>query len=721
MRKIWNYSKTPLLVAFCAFQISNLAQAKDSDSENPILTQLDHQTDRLKAAAPSLLKSLNLDAALDLFSAQVVTGMQVKGRYELKVLPAYKGSDFLRIDHWQINPDLNLLESMRVKSPRSFPVGFSADVVGEAYFITKYDTQMEALNVKNIKWEFSDIPFTADVADKMQNGESVIFDIPLTLSVGMTTPSVGSFVQPYLDGVHFIQNRFQVQISKFDHVIEDKSSGSPQMRVVQEVRVRLIGLKQEASTAEAGLKLWFNVWSTIGNSLIGKRVAVTSDSAAIQSVVLSDYIFNFHTSDEAQNAKTVQLYNDLLSPRLRLPARLTLNPLSSAESLQEFFISDLGAVDQAANEALANNIPFVDRGVTRVFSGNESGHPKQWALKLGVDFINFKASSNLDLNKKIVFLDGSNQEVKFGTPTVSRVQAYDHLWGSKHDEFSRSASLILPLDKNGNPTTQQNGESNLGDYVVTVQSKDSFLQEDYKENLIRFAKRQLAPEIIQVLGLENAIPDLEYQNARLFARITVKQPAFDYLKNLSLEEMRIKMAEYLAINATNMPGRSLEDIKNWAANHQAEIDKIVVKLHDVFTNPTYSSSHRIKTFVGMQFMTSQLGLVGWGDKVSSAFGEIGTGYIIHLLPPDKLADLVHVYMTLDATAFKKTQILPVFGQSDSSGIAQVVEYINNLYSKGSFDLRLETYGSANPGSGMSFKDGDVINVETLKKSLGRNP
>ena len=720
MRKFWICSKTPVLMAFCLFQVSNIAQANDSDSKNSILAQLDQQSDRLKSAAPSLIKSLNIDASLDLFNAQVITGTEIKGRYQLKVLPAYKGSDYLRIDHWQINPDINLLNAIRVKAPRSFPIGIRADVIGEAYFITKYDTQMEALKAKNIKWDFRDIPFTADVADKMQNGESVIFDVPLTLSVGMTTPPVGSFIQPYLDGVHFIQNRFQVQISKFDHVIEDKSSASPQMRMVQEVRVRLIGLKQETSTAEAGLKLWFNVWSTIGNSLIGKRVAVTSDSASIQSVVLSDYIFNFHTSDEAQNAKTIQLYNDLLSPRLRLPARLTLNPLSSAESLQEFFISDLGSVDQAANEAIANNIPFVERGVTRVFSGNASGHPKQWSLKLGVDFINFKASSNLDLNKKIVFLDGSNQEVKFGTPTVSRVQAYDHLWGSKHDEFSRSASLILPLDKNGDPTTQQNGESNLGDYVVTVQSKDSYLLEDYKENLIRFAKRQLAPEIIQVLGLEDAIPDSEYQNARLFARITVKQPAFDYLKSLSLEEMKIKMAEYLAMNATNLPGRSLEDSKNWAVNHQAEINKIVEKLHDLFTNPAYSPAQRIKTFVSMQYMTTQLGLVGWGDKVSSAFGEIGTGYIIHLLPEDRLSDLVNVYMTLDATAFRKTKILPVYGHSDSSGIAQVVEYINNLYSKGSFDLRLETYGSANPGSGMSFKDGDVINVENLKKSLGRN-
>jgi hypothetical protein len=665
---------------------------------DPIVTAANKMAAPLKEQAPKLLASLNLDASIDLFNAELITGLQLGGKYELQVVPAYQSTDYLRIDTWNPRANLDALAAARIDTSNHIPLSLQLNLQNDVIFISKFKSQSEALKMKHMEWNPKDIPFNSDIADKMPVGNSVIFSAQLGLTTGALTPQIGSVnsvIEPYLTAGFFIKGQFQVQVTKID---------------AARVRVRLVSIKTEGAAAEGGASLFYDGWSVVGNSLIGKRIFVTNaEKDNVAAVVMSDHIFNFHTSDEASNAETRKLYDDLLSPRLRLPARASLNLLSSTTALQGLFISDLGSVERAARAAIEKNTPLENRGIIRVFNGVQKGRPEGWSLKLGLNPINFKSSQRLDNAKQIDFVDTDQKSVKYAVPTVSSYLGFDALFGWKHDEFKRSSSLIMPINEQGQITDQADGKHGIGDFVLTVQSKNSTLHEDYKDNLLRFAHRQLSPEIVAAIHLDESVPNHIYQNARTFARIIIKQPAFNYISSLTYDQMKMGLEDYLRINADNLPGKSAAERAQWPSEHRADLDKMVYVLHDLTTNPNYSNKTRIQRFMKMQYNGSELSLLGFGDALSRTFHEVGSGYLISLLPKDQLANLVDVNISVDSTAFHGTLYLPEFGQSDSSGISQVVEYINNLIEKGGYDVRLETYGK------ISAVSGQVISVEAIRK------
>jgi hypothetical protein len=77
---------------------------------------------------------------------------------------------------------------------------------------------------------------------------------------------------------------------------------------------------------------------------------------------------------------------------------------------------------------------------------------------------------------------------------------------------------------------------------------------------------------------------------------------------------------------------------------------------------------------------------------NSFFREIGTGVLMSLFRPERLDQLLSVYIRVDATAFK-APIEANFGTSEFRSVVKVTEYIEHMLDQGSFDLRLETFGT----------------------------
>ena len=515
----------------------------------------------------------------------------------------------------------------------------------------------------------------------------------LVFGAGLNSPDVGSFLTPYANANYFISGQFQIQILKID---------------ASRVRVRIVSLKQNGAKAEVGSRMNFDAWAFVGKSFLGSRVMVLNDQKALASaVIMSDYIFNFRTGNAEKDQNTRKLYDAILSPKLRLPALQSLNPAGSRAAIEDLFVSDLASADKEVQKEMAAGVPLEERSVIRLFQGTQTGRPEGWSFKLGIDPLNFKKRIDSDFNKRIVFTDSDGQQVRFAVPTVSAKDVFNGGYGLFRDEFDRSASVIMPLDDNGNPTDVQNGISGVGDYVVTIESKQATLRNGKKSSLLNFARRQLSREILDVLKIENTMPGDIYQNFRLYAQIILKQPSFNYIRTLSLAQLQAKMNEYLQTNADYLPGRDAEERAAWVTEHQKDLDKIVFLVHRLTADPKLTTDERIAGFMKMQFNRSMTSMFGIGEGTARTFREMGMGYLISLLPKDKLAELVDVQMRLSSAQTKSIPV-PEFGTSDSAKIAQVVQFIDNLLQKGGYDVRLETYGE------MSLVSGQVISIESLK-------
>ena len=229
----------------------------------------------------------------------------------------------------------------------------------------------------------------------------------------------------------------------------------------------------------------------------------------------------------------------------------------------------------------------------------------------------------------------------------------------------------------------------MGEYVVSLEIEDKRMGRRETEDVLKTLKRNIAPSVIADLNIAPLLTATAYKNARVYAQVIFNEKAFQLLEGVSKDTIAEKFNAHLREVRALDVGDSFVGVDSWVRSHRDSVDKIAEQVA-ASLDPNQPLTKRISTFMDLQR--------------GRFFRKFGTGLIMSLLPQADLKQLLSVYIRLDTTAFPASVEFQ-YGTSEFRSVVKVVEFIEHQLNKGTFDLRLETFGivSATSGQVISLK------------------
>lgn len=601
----------------------------------------------------SWLADLDLNANLKL-DLSIFEGLSAELGYSYGVEPSYQDDMYTRIDRWR--PRLSI----------QLPGVFTRIEPGaEIVFIRQFPSQWQAVKALPV-FDPKGIPLTTENALRLAPGEVVMLPLDLNLFVGKGVSATVSPVGVYLDGHYVMKGRFQIQVLRMKE---------------NRVRLRLVGLRSRGPEVEAGTRLSLDVFnfSALDSGLaglFGKKIGSIGFSRSARAVIMADYVFDLN-DPSARKA-----YDGLLAADRKLAKIPLVNPLVSSRALEETMISDLTEVDRIAREDSAK--PLDARRIFAVFKGRSTGSMETEKRELNVlRLFTVRRTKSVSHDNHVVFMDSDNEELDFQAPTAIRSLSRKFLFGLGSESFTRKAQIVVPADGEGRP-------KGMGEYVVSVEMKDKRMGKGETAKALKYLRRSISPRIIGHMGLDVLLNRTKYRHARVYVQAIFNQHAMTRLEGIDRETLRTALDRHLASIRTQLPGDGEHDHADWLKDRRKDIDESLASLTTALS-PATPVKERIRLFINLQ--------------KNKFFREAGTGFLMSLLPEAELERYVGVSMRVDAVGFTQP-VQKSFGASDFDAVVKVTEYIQNMLDEGSFDLRLETFGTDLSATGqiVSFKE-----------------
>ena len=211
-------------------------------------------------------------------------------------------------------------------------------------------------------------------------------------------------------------------------------------------------------------------------------------------------------------------------------------------------------------------------------------------------------------------------------------------------------------------TNEQGQPIGTGEYVVTLELKDKRMGKSETDKARLKLKRMIAPSILKQMGIEPILTSTAYKNARIYSQVVFTETAFQRIQGLSAAQIEVSLTKYLVESEDSF------------ADKEKSIRKASLLLAESL-KPGKTPEEKIRLFADLQ-----------KEKL---FREVGTGFMMSLLPEQELEDLVSVYVRVDATAFGDKPIKVAFGHSDFRNLEKATECADYQQNRQNIDLRLE--------------------------------
>lgn len=634
-----------------ALSVSTFAQAQPQQPQQQrvdrhAIRQAEDQKDLGHRSVGQLIQNIELNAAVSV-DLSILKGLDTGFKYTYNVEPAYQAGLYTRIDRWT--------PKIKVHIPK---VMTSIEPGAEVIYLRQFPNQAQAVKAVP-RFDLNKIPLTAANALNLDPGDVVMLPVFLNVMIG---PDVGTNAGPiefFARGQYVMRGAYQIQALRLAD---------------QRVRLRLVATRQKGIEAETGARLnieifEFNPLNKIAEAIVGKRLGSVGFGKGPKGLVMADYIFDLSNPD-ARDAYDRLLSSDRLLTNFKL-----VNPLVGEKELQSMFVADLGGVDRIAETDSTK--PADQRRIMQIFKGRSTGETETFGLKANLlRIFTFDRSTSLSQDNHVVFLDSENETQDFLAPSHKREKRTKFWFGIRDEESLRKASIITPVDANGVP-------AKMGEFVVSLEMKDKHMGQGETERVLQNLRRNVAPSIIEKLNIEPLLTATSYTNARVYAQIIFNERAINDLQGITKAHLVQAFEKHLLEVRTQLGDKNPA---SWVQGHNYEIWSLSDQLVNAL-NPKYALRDRIRLFMDVQ--------------KNGFFREIGTGVLMSLFRPERLDQLLSVYIRVDATAFK-APIEANFGTSEFRSVVKVTEYIEHMLDQGSFDLRLETFGTTS-GQVISLK------------------
>ena len=601
-------------------------------------------------------QDISINAGLG--DVDLAEGINIGNKYRYNVEASYINKFYTRIDKWDTNLGVNVGDV--VKDLVDVPFSFTVNRSSSFFFVRQFPKKVDAM--KALPYGPNKLPLNAKLALKnLRPGDFVSIPANLSVAVGLSA-STSMFTPVVISanaGTQFVlSGEYTIQVFKIDDT---------------HVRLKLLTKRGRDSSASGGIGASFQIF---GIHVLDHQIDRLFERDLVQYGIsynpgaqfITDYVFDLKDK-EAQEA-----YDQILSSTLKFKD-LIVADMTNPKDLQDKLISTYEKADElfAADEKL----PPKDRRVQRIFKGfsDYAGHTRHIKLSF---FVTSYSKDRTFTESKVTFVDKNEKDLQFYYPTYSKyIESHLGKWffDLKDQNFQNNFALI--------PRAQdEDAKKRDPDLGLTFERKDRYFTTYEQKCVERFMLSQIPVELAKNIDLSQWKDGKKKMDSRIFFQLILKSQGFPYLKQYTAAELRTRIIEYIDrvrkfhfIDDGTVEDPQLTKLKDFLLlNHFIE-KKMLLRLADQLANILLNSTNS-------EEMTKKLVELNEGG----VFDKIGVGFLISLLPQDKLQDLVYLKLDMIGKDLKAVEI--EYGTLNYRALYKELTEVQSRLSNRSYDLRL---------------------------------
>jgi hypothetical protein len=593
------------------------------------------------------------------FEPFLINGVKASVGYHYLEEPSYTGSYFTRYDSYTV--DGGLEPSAWVNGfDGPFSLGLTAG--SDLIFVREFKTQKEAAFAS--VYGLDRVPVSAERAlSKLATGDFVSLQTHLTLNVALdksvpVTPAISFGAATHA----LISGNFLVHLYKVDKT---------------HMRVKLIALHNVEAGASAGFKLT-NDLTIIAIKVASGRIRAAwnvnlgsvSKDFDITDLYMVDYIMDL------SDPKVAAAYNTLLQKKAVFKSRDMFYLESAKKNLSKVMVTDLTEIENLYHEGLSK--PENQRVVDRRFKGSTLTRTVRTDYSISMKTLRLGYQTFFARNK-ISTVDPNENELYYLFDTFST-------FGERKIPFhlidrteSVNSNLLFTATEDFDPVKF------VGLYLTRELRTQSLSRSKFEE-LKKHVRNTLPHSLYSQLPLDSwdlsqheavnvyfkhevFFPLAAVQAIPVMEPATIKSHYQDYLNSLREIES--------APMRDNRPGHENDvramDYDSMSRNqiYDRDLNMISTQLSTVF-DPKAETDARYEAFLKL--------------KNNDLFTETGAGFLISLLPQDRLNEVLGYSLTL--TGKDQKEIVFRYGEPTESDLYRAMRYIQDLINSKNVDLRL---------------------------------
>ncbi len=656
MKKVFSSFLLTTVLLTSSFAYAEEVSVKSESLSHKLSDYLDRKEMQKKIRETIADQDINFN--VDLGNIDLIEGINLSNKYRYDVEASYINKFYTRIDKWDINAGINVGEVL--KDLVDVPFGFSVNRSSSFFFVRQFPTKMAAL--KALPYAPNKLPLNAKLALKnLQPGDFVSMPANMNIAVGASasTSMLGPVGLSANAGVSFVlSGEFTIQVFKLDET---------------HVRLKLITKRGRDSAANAGMAASFNIF---GVRLLDRQIErfVERDFAQFGfsynpgAQFIVDYVFDLK-DPEAQEA-----YNQVLSSTLKFKD-LIVADMVNPKDLKDKLISSYEKADELFY--LDQQMPPKDRRVQRIFKGYSSyaGHTRH--VKLAFLVTSYQKDRTFT-ESRVTFIDKKEKNLQFYYPTYSKyieAQFGKKFFKLKDQTYQNNFGLIPRFQMED--STLKNGDLGL-----TFERKDRYFTNYEQKAIEKFMLAQIPTKLARDIDFSQWKDGTKKIDSRIFFQLVLKAQGFEYLKNYPVEELRKKILLYvnekrkLSVIDKTEEDTKTEELKNFLLIdrwiEKERLLNLANKIGAILKNP--NTEQMIHDLVAL--------------NEGSVFDKIGVGFLISLLPEEKLEELA--YLKLEMIGKDLTPIQVEVGTLNYRLLYKELNEIQSRLSNRGYDLRLNS-------------------------------
>jgi hypothetical protein len=651
MRQLGIFTALMAIIIGC-----EVAQAS-SRNLNDFLEQAKNQTvDKVK----EIIADQDIDVGSEFANYDLANGINIASEYRYNIESSYISQYYSRIDKWNLNTNVEVGDV--IEKYATLPFSFSINRESSIYFVRQFPTK--SLAMKAFPYSPTRLPLTAALALKNLNaGDFVSMPANLNIAVSLNyEASYGNIATANLEaGISgILSGEFTIQVFKIDDT---------------HVRLKLISQRSRSAEATLGVGLAFDIY---GIDYVDEQIKKLVDTDLLdlgisltpQSQFILDYVFDL------KDKKAQEAYNQILSSSKKFKDILIMDPLSNAGELKDKLISSYDLADQLWMKDRKSHPS--KRRIHRIFKGFSKSKENNKHMRVALIFASYEKEHTYS-ESKVSFIDKNEKNLDFFYPTFSKyteTELGENWFFNVKDQSSITNFGLIPRF-NSEKNTAKNPD--LG---FTFERNDKFFSLDEQKDIEKFLINQLPPALLNEIDLSSWDNGQKKINSRIFLQLVLKSNGFKYLKKITNAEIKQRLLNYVKkvsntelINGVQRTSSEMK-LKNFLfLQNFIEQTKVVMlanKLYTILQEENGDAEDMTKKLVSL----NQFGL----------FDKIGVGFLISLLPQEKLNKLV--YLKLEMSAQDLEDINFESGKLNYSQLYDELTSIQSHMSNRSYDLRI---------------------------------
>jgi hypothetical protein len=557
------------------------------------------------------IADLDISFSADLGDFDLANGINISTKYRYEVESSYLDQYYTRIDKWDLKTGVNVGDM--IDNIADTPFSFSIERKNSFFFVRQFKDKKEA--VKSLPYTPKKLPISAELALKNLNVGDFV-SMPATLNVAVSAGASTSRAAPVVLDVGanvywVVSGEFIVQVFKVDET---------------HVRLKLMSRRgySRGTSTEAGLSFKF-----FGVKILDRQIDRLVERDLVElgyginpgSQFIVDYVFDL------KNAEAKDAYNQILKSTLKFKDVVAVNKFDG-EDLKEKLISSYEKADKLFETDKA--LDPKNRRVSRIFKGFNDYKANTKHLKLALLVTSFKKDNTYTENK-VTYVDKNENNLEFLYPTYSKyMQTKTGKWflDLKDQSFQNNFGLIPRLNS-------ENTKNKNPDFGLTFERKDKYFSASEQKLIQKFMIGQIPAQFSEKLDIPEWKDGEKKKDSRIYFQLVLKAQGFNYLKNFSEEELTKLLIAYTVqkkkehvLDSADSAWSKLKDflfINRFIK--QERLEGLASDLYKILKNKEKDS----------EIMTRKLVKL----NEHGIFNKIGVGFLISLLPQDKLEELIY--------------------------------------------------------------------------------